>query len=76
MAVSRDDLAALEVGPERVLDLLVGEVRAVLLLHVEDEAEHLLVRKTVEGSGETSERGRVGEEGVLERGSDQVCRRW
>lgn len=73
MAVSGDDLAGLEYRPDVLLDLLVGRVGADGLLHAEDEAEDLLVSETVEGTGETTEGGRVREEGVGEGGSNKVC---
>jgi hypothetical protein len=58
--------------PDESGDLLVGGVVTELLLHVQDEAENLLVGETVKGSSETAKGSRVGEEGVGESGSDKV----
>lgn len=72
MTVSWDDTAALENAPNEVLDLLLGWVVANLLLHVEDEAENLLVGETVERTSQASKTGGVSEEWIGEGGSDEM----
>jgi hypothetical protein len=72
VTVSWNDPSALEYAPDVLLDLLRGRVVADLLLHAEDEAKNLLVGEAVEGPSETGETGRVGEERVRERRSDEV----
>jgi hypothetical protein len=72
VTVSWNDPSALEYAPDVLLDLFRGRIVANLLLHTENEAEDLLVGEAVEGPSETGETGRVGEEWVRERRSDEV----
>jgi hypothetical protein len=72
VAVSRDDLTGFEGGPQVVLDGLVAEVVADRLLHLLQPDEHLLVSKSVEGTGETVQTSSEREVRRAERASDQV----
>ena len=58
VAIAGHDLARLEKLPEVGLDVLVRGVGADFVAHPQDEAEHLLVRETVQRAGETVHRGR------------------
>lgn len=73
VAVSGDDLAALEGRPDVLLDSLVGGLLTDLGLHLLQPDEDLLVGETVEGSSETVEGSGVGEEGVGEGRADQLA---
>jgi hypothetical protein len=72
VAVTGNDLASLEGGPEVVLDGLVAEVVANSLLHLLEPDEDLLVGETVERTGKTVETSGQGEVGGGESGTDQV----
>lgn len=72
VAVTRNDAARLEDGPQMVDDLLVGGCVSDLLLHGKDEREDLLVGQTVQRTGETCQSGGVAQEGVRQCGADQV----
>lgn len=73
MSVTGNDLSLLEGRPNELSDLLVGRRVSDLLLHGENESKNFLVRETVKGSGESTESGRVRQEGVGEGGSDEIC---
>lgn len=73
VSVTRNDLSRLEGSPDVLLDLLVGSVGSNGVLHAENESEDFLVSESVKGTGETTESGGVGEEGVREGGSDEIC---
>ena len=72
VAVTGDDLAAVQGGPEVVLDGLVADVVADGLLHLGDPVKDLLVSETVEGTGETLETGGEGEHGGAQSRANQV----
>lgn len=72
MAVTGNDTAGVEGGPEVVLDGLVAEVVTDGLLHLGEPEEDLLVGETVEGTGKTVETGSEGQEGGAESGTDKV----
>lgn len=72
VAVTGNDTALLESGPEVVLDRLVAEVVANLGLHLGEPLEDLLVGKTVERTSQTVETGGEREERRGEGGADQV----
>lgn len=72
VAVTRDDTAGVESRPEVVGDGLVAEVVANSLLHLGQPVEHLLVGKTVQGTGKTVKTGSQGQEGGAESAADQV----
>ena len=73
MSVSGNDLSGLEGSPDVLLDLLVGSVGSNGFLHAEDESEDFLVGESVKGTSESTKSGGVGEEGVGEGGSDEIC---
>ena len=73
VAVAGHDLATLERRPNVFTHRLVGCVLADLGLHLAQPDEHLLVGKTVEGAGETIQGGTEREEGVRERGADELA---
>ena len=72
VAVTGNDLASLEGGPEVVLDGLVAEVVANGLLHLLEPDKDLLVGQTVERTGETVETSGQGEVGRRQSRADQV----
>lgn len=72
VSVSGNDLSRLEDRPDVLLHLLVGNSGSNGLLHLEDKAQDFLVGESVEGSSESGEGGRVGEERIREGGSDEV----
>lgn len=72
VAVTGDDLAGVEGGPEVVGDGLVGQIVADGSLHLGEPVEDLLVGKTVERAGETVQASGKGEEGGGEGRADQV----
>jgi hypothetical protein len=72
VAVTGNDTASLEGGPEVVLDALVAKVVANLGLHLGEPLENLLVGKTVQGTGKTVKTSGEREERRGEGGSDQV----
>jgi hypothetical protein len=71
VTVSRNDLATLERRPDVLLDSLVGGLLAKLGLHLLEPDQDLLVGQSVEGTGETVESSRVGEEGIGEGRTDE-----
>lgn len=72
MAVTGDDTAGVEGGPEVVSDGLVAQVVTDVVLELSEPVENLLVGETVERTGETVEAGSEGEEGRAESTADQV----
>jgi hypothetical protein len=75
VAVTGDDLAALEGIPSELLDSLVvnGQVLGLELgLEVQDPAEHLLVGKAVEGASKTAHGGGEREVRVREGRADET----
>lgn len=72
VAVTWNDLAGLEGGPEVLLDLLVREVVADGGLHLLEPVKDLLVGKTVERTGKTVKTGGQGEHWGGEGRADQV----
>lgn len=73
VAVTWNDLATVEGGPEELLDRGVVDGALERILHLEDEAEDFLGGETVERSSKTLETGRVGEERIGEGGSNEMC---
>mmetsp|Transcript_22133 Transcript_22133/g.55817 ORF Transcript_22133/g.55817 Transcript_22133/m.55817 type:complete len:233 (-) Transcript_22133:113-811(-) len=75
VSVSRDDASALEHLPALLPHLVGRHLRGShVLLEVLDEAQHLLVREAVEGSGEAVHRSREREIRVRKGAADQVAR--
>jgi hypothetical protein len=74
VAVSGNDLAGLERGPQVLLDGLVAEVVANGLLHLLEPDEDLLVGQSVQGTSETVQTSSQGEIGGAESRADQVGR--
>jgi hypothetical protein len=74
VAVSGNDLAGLERGPQVLLDGLVAEVVANGLLHLLEPDEDLLVGQSVQGTSETVQASSQGEVGGAESRADQVGR--
>ena len=72
VAVTGNDLASLEGGPEVVLDGLVAEVVANSLLHLLEPDKDLLVSQTVERTSKTVQAGGERQVGGGEGGADQV----
>ena len=72
VAVTGDDTASVEGGPEVVGDGLVGQVVADSRLHLGEPVEDLLVGETVKWASETVEAGGEGEEWGGEGRADQV----
>jgi hypothetical protein len=72
VAVSGNDLASLEGGPEVVLDGLVAEVVANRLLHLLEPDEDLLVGQSVERTSQTIQTSSEGEVRRAESTADQV----
>jgi hypothetical protein len=72
VAVTGNDLAAVQGGPEVVLDGLVTEVVADGLLHLGDPVQDLLVSQTVKGTGKTLETSGQGEHGGAQSTANQV----
>ena len=64
MAVTGDDLAAFEGGPDILLDSLVRSVLTDLALHLAEPDEDFLVGKTMKGTSEAIESSGIGKEGV------------
>lgn len=73
MAITRDDLAGLESGPDVVLDLLVGRFLANLGLHLAKPDKNLLVGETVKRASKTIEGSTIGEERIRQSGSDKFA---
>lgn len=73
VAVSRNDASRLEHTPEEVVDVLLCELGANRLLHVQNETEHFLSSEAVKWASETLQTSAVAEEGIAKRRSDQVC---
>lgn len=72
MAVTGNDTAGVQSGPQVVGDGLVAEVVANNLLHLSEPVEDLLVGQTVKRTGQTVQTGSEGEEGRAEGGANQV----
>ena len=72
MAISWDDTTRLEDTPQVLVHVLFAELLADRLLHVENEAEHLLGSETVEWPSKTLQTSAVAEEGVAKSRADQV----
>ncbi|KAI6759071.1 hypothetical protein HG531_013832 [Fusarium graminearum] len=72
VAVTGDDTAGVEGGPEVVSDGLVAKVIANGLLELGEPVEDLLVSKTVEGTSKTVETSGEREEGGAESRADKV----
>lgn len=72
VAVTGNDTAGVEGGPEVVGDGLVAEVVTNSLLHLGQPVEHLLIGKAVQGTGKTVETGSQGQEGRAESTANQV----
>lgn len=72
VAVTGDDTAGVEGGPEVVSDGLVAKVIANRLLHLGEPVEDLLVGKAVQGTGKTVETGGKRQEGRAESATNQV----
>lgn len=72
VAVTGNDTAGVEGGPEVVGDGLVAEVVANGLLHLSEPVENLLVGQTVERTGQTVETSSNGKEGGGQSTADQV----
>lgn len=72
VAVTGDDLAGVEGGPEVVGDRLVRQIVADGRLHLGEPVEDLLVGETVEWASKTVEAGGEGEEGGGQGRADQV----
>ena len=72
VAVSGNDLASLEGGPQVVLDGLVAEVVSNGLLHLLKPDEHFLVGQSVEGTGKTVQTSSQREVRRAERATNQV----
>ena len=72
VTVARNDAARLESVPEVSANILVRELGANLVLHLEDPAENLLGGQTVERTSETQETGTVAQEGIAESTANQV----
>lgn len=72
VAVTRHDTAAVEGGPEVVVDVVFGVVSGDGLLHLDDPAEDFLGGEAVEGAGETLETGAVAKKGVAQCATNQV----
>jgi hypothetical protein len=71
VAVSGNDLSALEGRPDVLLDGFIRGVLANLGLHLAQPQEHLLVCEPVERPSETIERRREREEGIRESRADK-----
>lgn len=72
VAVTGDNTASLEGGPQVVGDVLVAEVVTNLGFHLLEPDKDLLVSKTVEGSGKTVQTSGQGEHGRAESAANQV----
>lgn len=72
VAVTGNNTAGLQGGPEVVGDGLVAEVVADGLLHLEQPVKYLLVGETVERTGETVETGGQRQSRGAQSGTDQV----
>lgn len=72
MSVTWNDTSGVEGGPEVLLDLLIGEIGANGLLHLNQPVEDLLVGKTVEWAGKTVKSGSEREHWGGESRADQV----
>lgn len=73
MAITRDDLAGLESGPDIILDFLIRRFLANLGLHLAKPDKNLLVGKTVKRASKTVESGTISEEGIGESGTDKFA---
>lgn len=72
VSVTWNDTSRVEGRPEVLLDLLIGEIGANGLLHLNQPVENLLVGKTVEWSGKTVKSGSEGQHWGGEGRADQV----
>ena len=72
VAVTGDDLAAVQGRPQVVGDGLVAEVVADGLLHLGEPVQDLLVGQTVERTSQTLQTGGEGEHGGAQGTADQV----
>lgn len=72
MAVTGDDTAGVQGGPEVVGDGLVREIVADGLLHLGEPVQDLLVSQAVERTGQTVETSGDGQEGGGQGRADQV----
>jgi len=72
VAVTGNDTAGVQGGPQVVLDGLVAEVVANGLLHLSEPVQDLLVGQTVQRTGQTLETGGEGEHGGAQSTTDQV----
>lgn len=72
VAVTGNDTARVQGGPQVVGDGLVAKVVANSLLHLSEPVEDLLVGKTVEGTSQTVQTGSQRQEGRAESTANQV----
>lgn len=72
VAVTGDDSAGLEDGPQVLDQVLVGVALGDVLLHVEDESQDLLGGEAVERTSKTLQTSRVGQVGIRQSRADQV----
>lgn len=72
VAITRNNTARIQRGPEVVGDGLVAKVTTDSLLHLGEPVENLLVSQTVERTGKTVETGSEREEGRAESTADKV----
>lgn len=72
VAVAGHDTARVQGGPQVVSDVLVAQVVTNRLLHLGEPVQHLLVGQTVQGTSQTLETSRDGQEGGAESTADQV----
>lgn len=73
MAVTGDNLAAVESAPDVLLDGIVRRVLAQLGLHLRQPGQHFLVCEAMQRSGETIQGGTIRKEGIRECGSDELA---
>ena len=64
VAIARNNLAALQRGPDILLDCLVTGIFSDLGLHFGEPHKHLLVRKAVQRTSKTIKCGRIGKERI------------
>ncbi len=72
VAVTWNNTSSVKGRPEVLLDLLIGEIVANGLLHLNEPLEDLLVGESVKWAGKTVKTGSDGEHWGREGGSDQV----
>lgn len=72
VTVTRHNTARVQCRPKVVGNVLVAQVVTNRLLHLSEPVEHFLVGQTVQGTGQTLETSRDGQEGRAESTADQV----